>query len=101
MTGNLPSMRVRSGDTSGTTIILTCSPHNIFSCRALMVIRLCLTLSIGYLFRFVNVRFTVEEGATLVFDMPITRFGPNSGVRLLLDASRSQLLDYTNVHPSL
>lgn len=30
--------------------------------------------------RFVNVRFTVEEGATLVFDMPITRFGPNSGV---------------------
>ncbi|CAM9381243.1 unnamed protein product [Ascophyllum nodosum] len=29
--------------------------------------------------RFVNVRFTVEEGATLVFDMPITRFGPNSG----------------------
>lgn len=31
-------------------------------------------------FRFVNLRFTVEEGATLVFDMPITRFGPNNPV---------------------
>eukprot|EP00904_Undaria_pinnatifida_P009446 jgi/Undpi1/5631/HiC_scaffold_2.g00906.m1 len=29
--------------------------------------------------RFVNVRFTVEEGAELIFDMPVTRFGPNSG----------------------
>eukprot|EP00904_Undaria_pinnatifida_P009443 jgi/Undpi1/5629/HiC_scaffold_2.g00904.m1 len=29
--------------------------------------------------RFVNLRFTVEEGAELIFDMPVTRFGPNSG----------------------
>lgn len=32
-------------------------------------------------FRFVNVRFTVEDGASLIFDLPKTRFGPNSGVR--------------------
>ena len=31
--------------------------------------------------RFVNVRFTVEDEATLIFDMPVTRIGPNSGVR--------------------
>lgn len=31
--------------------------------------------------RFVNLRFTVEDGASLVFDMPETNFGPNSGVR--------------------
>lgn len=30
--------------------------------------------------RFVNVRFTVEAGASLVFDMPTTEIGPNSGV---------------------
>lgn len=29
---------------------------------------------------FVNVRFTVEAGASLVFDMPLTKIGPNSGV---------------------
>ncbi|CAM9518404.1 unnamed protein product, partial [Hapterophycus canaliculatus] len=29
--------------------------------------------------RFVNLRFIVEEDATLVFDMPVTRVGPNSG----------------------
>lgn len=32
--------------------------------------------------RFVNLRFTVEDGASLVFDMPKTQFGPNSGVSL-------------------
>ena len=32
-------------------------------------------------FRFVNIRFTVEDGASLVFDMPTTQFGPNDGVR--------------------
>ncbi|CAN0279610.1 unnamed protein product [Pylaiella littoralis] len=29
--------------------------------------------------RFVNVRFTVEAGASLVFDMPTIEIGPNSG----------------------
>ncbi|CAM9593958.1 unnamed protein product, partial [Ectocarpus sp. 8 AP-2014] len=29
--------------------------------------------------RFVNLRFIVEEGASLIFDMPVTRVGPNSG----------------------
>ncbi|CAM9295269.1 unnamed protein product [Scytosiphon promiscuus] len=29
--------------------------------------------------RFVNLRFIVEEDATLIFDMPVTRVGPNSG----------------------
>ncbi|CAM9381103.1 unnamed protein product [Ascophyllum nodosum] len=29
--------------------------------------------------RFVNVRFTVEEDASLTFDLPKTLFGPNSG----------------------
>lgn len=32
------------------------------------------------LVRFVNLRFIVEEGASLIFDMPVTRVGPNSGV---------------------
>lgn len=31
--------------------------------------------------RFINVRFTVDYGASLVFDMPTTQFGPNDGVR--------------------
>ncbi|CAB1109311.1 unnamed protein product [Ectocarpus sp. CCAP 1310/34] len=30
--------------------------------------------------RFVNLRFIVEEGASLIFDMPVTRVGPNSVV---------------------
>ena len=35
-TGNLPSMHVRSGDASGTTIVLTCSPQYppLFASRA-------------------------------------------------------------------
>lgn len=36
-----------------------------------------LTLSSDNTVRFVNVRFTVEDGASLVFDMPTTEFGPN------------------------
>lgn len=44
------------------------------------------------LYRFVNLRFTVEEGATLVFDMPITRFGPNSGVRVPNKKTLNQLV---------
>ena len=31
--------------------------------------------------RFINVRFTVEDGASLIFDMPETQFGPNGNVR--------------------
>lgn len=32
--------------------------------------------------RFVNLRFTVEDGASLVFDVDLTWFGPNSGVSI-------------------
>lgn len=39
--------------------------------------------------RFVNLRFTVEDGASLVFDMPKTQFGPNSeGVCLTVFGQR-------------
>lgn len=31
--------------------------------------------------RFINVRFTLEEGASLVFDMPQTTIGPNHEVK--------------------
>ncbi|CAM9295561.1 unnamed protein product [Scytosiphon promiscuus] len=38
-----------------------------------------LTIKSSEAVRFVNVRFTVEAGASLVFDMPATEIGPNSG----------------------
>ncbi|CAM9102426.1 unnamed protein product, partial [Ascophyllum nodosum] len=38
-----------------------------------------LTISSDNTVRFVNVRFTVEDGAELIFDMPKTKFGPNDG----------------------
>lgn len=50
----------------------------------LLAVQPPLTCHTVIFFRFVNLRFTVKEGAMLAFDMPVTRFGPNSNVRNLL-----------------
>lgn len=33
-----------------------------------------------FFIRFVNIRFTVEDGASLIFEMGLVVFGPNTGV---------------------
>lgn len=40
--------------------------------------------------RFVNLRFTVEDGASLTFDIPTTQFGPSSSVSLASTERRRQ-----------
>lgn len=41
---------------------------------------MAITTLLPVILRFVNVGFTVMSGANLVFDMPKTKFGPNTEV---------------------
>lgn len=46
-----------------------------------LVTHILMYVSLLHMLRFFNIRFTIMEGASLIFDMPETQFAPNGVVR--------------------